>query len=80
MFSQRAILQTLLLFAVTHLMIISYTAFTTKDYEIFNVFRILNLDTYFPHLAEGRKNLLLSLVFVAGVYLYVLNSKMCMGC
>ncbi len=80
MFSQKAFLQTLLFFAIAHLAVMTYIAATTKDYEVFNVFRIIGLDTFFPHLADGKKNFMLSLVFAAGVYLFVVNSQVCLGC
>jgi hypothetical protein len=70
LFSNRyvdALVKTLFLFAMIHLLILTFIAFR-ESIHVLNAFTILNLDTFLPMLGQGMISFVLSYGMVAGVY------------
>lgn len=70
LFSNRyvdALAKTIFLFAVTHLLILTFVAFR-ENVHVLNVFTILNLDAFLPALGQSTASFVLSYGMALGVY------------
>ena len=69
----QALKNTILFSASTHLILLALRAIQTSDYILLNMFNILDIDLYVPHLAQGIPNFFLSQVVMLVIFLFFLR-------
>ena len=63
-----AIAKTMLLSASVHMLILFYKTILTGNIDILNLFKILNLELFFPGIDKGQTNFSWSIVFFVVLY------------
>lgn len=66
----RAVKNTIVLGASTHLAILLFAAIMSNDYTIMNLFNILDLEFFYPELSEGPFMFVMSYVLIGSVVAY----------
>lgn len=64
----KAVMYTIVLFAVTHLAVSFFAGMWQGDIAIINMFHVLGLDLIWPTLGVGAFNSVLGVVFIVGVW------------
>lgn len=67
-----ALQKTILIGAGFHLILLVIYALNSKDYRALNIFNILDIDLFYPGVAEGLTNFWLSMIFISVFYLVIL--------
>lgn len=72
----RALAKTMLLSASLHLVLLFAVALVRRDYELVNLFNILDIDLLFPGIQKGIVSFILSYIVIGIVYtLMLIRSK-----
>lgn len=74
----KAVIGAVLLSALTHTALLIIFVLINKDITALNIFKILDLDLFFPQIAIGVPNFIWSYLFLGGEYLvifYLLRKK-----
>jgi hypothetical protein len=73
----RAIIGVVLLSAFTHTVILTLFGLLHMDFTVLNIFKILDLDLFFPQMAIGAPNFIWSYLFLGAEYvlIYLLLKK-----
>jgi len=73
----QALVKTIIFLALAHLVILIIYFLRQKELERINIFRILDLNLFFPNLTQGNISLILSYLFLLIIYLiaYFLFTK-----
>ena len=66
----QALKNTMLFSASTHLILLIIRAIQTADYTLLNMFNILDINLYLPHLTQGIPNFFLSQIVIVVIFLF----------
>jgi len=58
--------------AMVHMLILGYFAFKSGDFYVLNYFNILDVDAFIPNFLNSEAGNIFSLVFVGGLYFFIL--------
>jgi len=67
-----AVFKTMIISASIHIVILLLHFLSKRDVSILNVFNIYDLDLFFPTIAVGVQNFILSIIFLILLYLSIL--------
>lgn len=70
-----ALRQTILFFAVFHLIILIFLFVTTVNFEFLNIFKILELSVFYEGIDKGTTSFLASSIVIGAVFLYFYSKK-----
>ena len=65
-----ALKKTILTCATAHLILLVIYSLSTNDFNVLNLFNIIDIDLFFPYLGEGFFYFIISYIFIGSIYLY----------
>jgi len=61
--------------AIVHMLVVFYSALTSRDLYVVNYFNILDLDLFYPNIFNSFIGNIFSIFFVVTIYLIILKNN-----